>query len=57
MNNPIVMILLLGMLLLLIASPFSLLSILMLIAFGAVLFWTIGSILGAVFPPDNPSNE
>lgn len=57
MNNPIVMILLLGMLLLLIASPFSLLSLLMLIAFGAVLVWTIGSILGAVFPPDHPSNE
>ena len=49
MNNPIVMLVLLGLLLLMIAAPFSALAMLMIIAFTTVFVWTLGTLIRAVF--------
>jgi predicted lipid-binding transport protein (Tim44 family) len=55
MNNPVVVVLLLGLLLLMIVSPFSALALLMLFAVASILGSMIWTIVRATFPSQDHS--
>ncbi|MBD2021943.1 hypothetical protein H6F43_17320 [Leptolyngbya sp. FACHB-36] len=57
MNNPIVTLFLLGIFLLLIVSPFSLLAIVMLFLAASLLVWMVSIVVGSLFSSRNPQKQ
>ncbi|HEY9638408.1 MAG TPA: hypothetical protein V6D14_33785 [Coleofasciculaceae cyanobacterium] len=57
MNNPIVKLVLVGLLLLLVTAPFAGLAPLMLILLGLGVFWALGSLVQAFFTADIEGND
>lgn len=56
MKNPILMVLLLGLLLIALVAPFSALAILMLITFGSAFLWTLFTLVQTILQ-GNPETE